>query len=167
MPKRAPHLLLMLCVALCAVPAHATSQTATVRATVVKPLTLTASQDLLLGTFTLQPGTWTNATVGISRAGVFTCNANVTCTGTTQVAEFTVSGSNNQTVKVTAPAVTLVNQADSSKTLLLAVDAPTTIALPNSGTKGVIFDIGGSLTLSSTTAEGDYSGILNVTVDYQ
>jgi len=167
MPKRVHHLLLMLCAAVCGAPAHATSQTATVRATVVKPLTLTASQDLLLGTFTLQPGTWTNATVGISRAGVFTCNANVTCTGTTQVAEFTVSGSNNQTVKVTAPAVTLVNQADSSKTLLLTVDAPATIALPNSGTKGVIFDIGGSLTLSSTTADGDYSGILNVTVDYQ
>lgn len=166
MPKYLPHLLL-LCVAVCGAPAHAASQTATVRATVVKPLTLTASQDLLLGTFTLQPGTWSNATVGISRAGVFTCNANVTCTGTTQVAEFTVSGSNNQTVKVTAPAVTLVNQADSSKTLLLTVDAPATIALPNSGTKGVIFDIGGSLTLSSTTAEGDYSGILNVTVDYQ
>jgi len=159
--------LLLLCLAVPAVPAHAVSQTVTVKASVVKPLTLTAVQDLNLGTFTLQPGTWTNAVVGISKTGVFTCNANVTCSGTTEVAQFTVSGTNNQTVKVTAPNVTLINQADSSQTLLLTVDAPPTIALPNSGTKGVTFNIGGTLSLNSTTADGDYSGILNVTVDYQ
>jgi hypothetical protein len=150
-----------------AVPAHGASQSVSVNASVVKPLTLAAVQGLNLGTFTLAPGTWSNAIVGISRAGVFTCNANVTCTGAPQVAEFTVSGSNNQTVKVTAPNVTLVNQADSNQTLILTVDAPATITLPNSGTKGVNFDIGGTLTLNSTTADGNYSGILNVTVDYQ
>ena len=159
--------LLLLCIAAWAVPAHAVSQTVTVKASVVKPLTLTAVQDLNLGTFTLQPGTWSNAIVGISQTGVFTCNANVTCSGSTQVAQFTVSGTNNQTVKVTAPDVTLVNQLDSTKTLLLTVDAPATIPLPNSGTKGVTFNIGGTLSLSSTTADGDYTGILNVTVDYQ
>ena len=165
------HSLLFLCLtaaaAAWATSAQAASQTATVKASVVKPLTLTASQDLDLGTFTLQPGTWSNAIVGISRAGIFACSTNVTCTGAPHVAEFTVSGSNNQTVKVTAPNVTLVNQADNSKTLVLTVDAPPTITLPNSGTKGVVFDIGGTLTLNSTTADGDYSGILNVTVDYQ
>lgn len=167
MTRYGRRLLLLLCVFACAAPAHAASQTVTIHASVVKPLTLTSVQGMDLGTFTLQPGIWSNATVGISRTGVFTCNANVTCSGAPQVAEFTVSGTNNQTVKVTAPNVTLVNQADNSKTLLLTVDAPPTIALPNSGTKGVDFNIGGSLTLSSTTADGDYSGILNVTVDYQ
>lgn len=167
MMRNVRQILLLLCMAGSAVPAHAVSQTAVVTASVVKPLTLTAVQDLHLGTFTLQPGTWSNAVVGISKAGVFTCNANVTCSGTTQVAQFTVSGTNNQTVKVTAPNVTLVNQVDSSQTLLLTVDAPTTIALPNSGSKGVTFNIGGTLNLSSTTADGDYSGVLNVTVDYQ
>src|SRR5690349_11918249 len=164
MTRHVRHSLLLLCLAACGVPAHAASQTVTVKASVVKPLTLTAVQGLDLGTFTLQPGTWSNAVVGISKTGTFTCNANVTCTGTPQVAQFTVSGTNNQTVKVTAPNVTLVNQADSSQTLLLTVDAPATIALPNSGTKGVDFDIGGTLSLSSTTADGDYSGVLNVTV---
>jgi hypothetical protein len=167
MIRRLRRSVLILCIAAPAVPAHAVSQTATVKASVVKPLTLTAVQDLNLGTFTLQPGTWTNAIVGISKAGVFTCNANVTCSGTTQVAQFTVSGTNNQTVKVTAPNVTLVNQADSTQTLLLTVDAPPTISLPNSGTKGVTFNIGGTLSLNATTADGNYSGTLNVTVDYQ
>lgn len=167
MMRNVRHTLLLLCMAASAVPAHAVSQTVTVKASVIKPLTLAAVQGLDLGTFTLQPGTWSNAVVGISKAGVVTCNANVTCSGTSQVAQFTVSGSNNQTVKITAPDVTLVNQADSSQTLLLTVDAPATIALPNSGTKGVTFNIGGTLSLSSTTADGDYSGVLNVTVDYQ
>jgi hypothetical protein len=159
--------LLLLCLAAASMPAHAVSQTVSVNASVVKPLTLTAVQDLNLGTFTLQPGTWTNAVVGISKTGVFTCNANVTCSGTTQVAQFTVSGTNNQTVKITAPNVTLVNQANSSQTLLLTVDAPATVSLPNSGTKGVTFNIGGTLSLNATTGDGDYQGILNVTVDYQ
>jgi Domain of unknown function (DUF4402) len=167
MTRNIRQILLILSTAGLAMPAHAVSQTVTVKASVVKPLTLTAVQGLDLGTFTLQPGTWSNAVVGISKTGTFTCNANVTCTGAPQVAQFTVSGTNNQTVKVTAPNVTLVNQADSSQTLVLTVDAPATIALPNSGTKGVDFNIGGTLTLSSTTADGNYSGILNVTVDYQ
>jgi Domain of unknown function (DUF4402) len=149
-------------------PAAAASQTATVKATVVKPLTLVAVQGLNLGTITLQPGNWSGATVGVSRTGTLTCaNANTICGGAVQPAQFVVTGSNNQTVRVTAPNVTLVNQANASKTLILTLDAPPTIALPNSGNKGVAFEIGGSIALSSTTAQGTYSGTLNVTVDYQ
>ena len=70
-------------------------------------------------------------------------------------------------MKVTAPNVTMVNQGDATKTLILTVDAPATISLPNSGSKGLDFGVGGSITLSSTTANGTYSGTLNVTVDYQ
>lgn len=133
----------------------------------VKPLTLTAVQDLDLGTIVLGPGIWSNSIVSISRGGVFSCGANLTCTGAALAAQFIVTGSNSATVTVTAPNVTLTNQADASKTLLLAVDAPATVDLPNSGNKGLTFAIGGSLTLSSTTADGQYSGTLNVTVDYQ
>src|SRR3954454_21776331 len=97
-----------------AAPAHAASnQVATVNATVVKPLTLKWVQNLDLGTIVLGNSTWSNATVGISRAGTFSCtNANVTCTGATQVAKYNVSGTNNQTVRITAPNVTLINQSD-------------------------------------------------------
>jgi len=148
--------------------AKAATQTAAVNATVVKPLTLTKIQDLNLGTVTLNTGSWSGATVGISRTGVFSCaNANTICSGSVQTAQFTVSGSNNQTVRITAPNVTLVNQANAAKTLLLTVDAPPAISIPNSGTKGVDFAVGGSIVLSSSTASGTYSGTLNVTVDYQ
>jgi len=46
------------------------------------------------------------------------------------------------------------------------VDGPGTVALPNSGNKGVDFSLGGRITLSSSTAGGLYTGTFNVTVDY-
>ena len=151
-----------------AAPAHAANNVATVQANVVKPLILTWLQNLDLGTIALGPGTWSNATVGISRAGVFSCtNANLICTGATQVARYNVSGTNNRTVLISAPNVTLVNQGDPTKTLTMVVDNPGSALLTNSGPPGTNFSLGGSISLSSTTVSGTYSGTFNVTVDYQ
>ena len=148
-------------------PAGAATQTATVNATVVKPLAIRWLQDLDLGSVTLGPGTWSNAAVALSRGGTFTCaNANVTCSGATQVAKYNVSGSNNQTVRISAPNVTLVNQSNPAQTLTLVPDSPATVVLTSSGPPGVDFPIGGSITLSSSTAAGLYTGTFNVTVDY-
>ena len=151
-----------------AAPAHAANNVATVQANVVKPLILTWLQNLDLGTIALGPGTWSNATVGISKAGVFSCtNANLICTGATQVARYNVSGTNNRTVLISAPNVTLVNQGDPTKTLTMVVDNPGSALLTNSGPPGTNFSLGGSISLSSTTVSGTYSGTFNVTVDYQ
>ena len=160
-------LILAVCAAAFGAPAHAVTQSASVNANVVKPLSLTALQDLNLGTITLSSGSWSGATVGISRTGVFTCSAKVTCTGTRQVASFNVTGSNRMVVRITAPNVTMVNQSDATKTLTLTIDNPGQITLPNSGNQGVIFNLGGSITLSSATVSGTYKGTINVTVDYQ
>jgi hypothetical protein len=153
---------------LCASAAPAATQNAQVTANIVKPLTLTSLQNLDLGTITLNLGTWSGATVGISRAGVFSCNAaQLVCTGVPQVARYKVTGTNKQSVTISAPNVTLVNQGDPSKTLTLVVDGPAQLQLTTSGEPGSNFDLGGSLTLSSTTATGTYQGSFNVTVDYQ
>jgi hypothetical protein len=150
-----------------AAPAHAASNVVAVQASVVKPLILTWIQNLDLGSVVLGPGTWSNATVSISRAGTFSCtNVNVTCNGATQVASYNVSGTNKQVVHISAPNVTLVNQSDPTKTLTLIIDNPGTVTLTNSGPPGSDFSLGGSITLSSSTAGGTYSGTLNVTVDY-
>lgn len=154
------------CALLGAGPARAATQVATVNATVVKPLTITWLQDLDLGTIVLNPGTWTGATIKITRAGVFSCGTNVTCSGTTSVAQYNVTGSNNMTVRISAPNVTLVNQSDSTKTLLLTVDSPGTVLLTSSGKPGNNFSLGGSITVNSTTPSGVYQGTFNVTVDY-
>ena len=152
--------------ALFAAPASAATITAKVNAKVVKPLVLTRVQDLDLGTVLLSPGSWTGANLRLSRAGALTCPAQLTCSGATRVAIYNVSGSKQVTVRVSAPNVTLVNQSDSTKQLTLVPDAPATIALPNSGAKGVDFPIGGTIRLDSTTADGTYVGTFNVTVDY-
>lgn len=149
-------------------PALGVTQNASVSATVVKPLTLTSLQNLNLGTITLQPGTWSGVKVGISRTGVLSCaNANVFCSGATTVARYKVTGTNKQTVLISAPNVTMVNQSDPTQTLTLVVDSPPQVVLTSSGQPGVNFDIGGSISLSSTTATGNYSGTFNVTVEYQ
>ncbi len=148
-------------------PAFAATQNATVSANVVRPLTLASQQNLDLGTITLSLGTWSGATVGISRAGVFSCSTKVVCTGVPQVAKYKVTGTNKMVVLVTAPNVTMVNQADPTQTLTLTVDSPGQILLTSSGEPGVTFGIGGSVILSSTTSTGDYTGTFNVTVDYQ
>ena len=151
-----------------ATPARAApSQVATVSATVVKPLTLKWVQDLDLGTIVLAPGSWSGASVSISQAGVFRCiNPNTTCSGLAQAAAYTVSGSNNEVVRITAPNVTLTNQSDPTKTLTLVVDNPGTVTLDNGGKKGTTFNLGGSIALSSATAGGLYIGTFDVTVDY-
>jgi hypothetical protein len=157
----------MICLSVGDSPAMAATVTASVTAANVKPLIIAKLQDFDLGTVTLGPGVWSNATVSISQAGVLSCtNANVTCSGAAQVAQYNVQGSKQQTVNITAPNVTLVNQSDSTQSLTLVTDAPPSLVLANSGFPGSNFSIGGSVAISSTTAAGTYVGTFDVTVDY-
>lgn len=150
-----------------AAPSAAATVTVLVTAQSVKPLVITKVQDLSLGSVTLRPGSWSNASISLSQAGVLTCtNTNVTCSGATQAAEYNVQGSGQQTVHISAPNVTMTNQSDPTQTLALVTNAPATIVLKNSGAPGSNFSIGGSVTLNSNTAPGTYVGTFNVTVDY-
>jgi hypothetical protein len=147
--------------------ARAATQNAAVSANVLKPLTLEAQQDLDLGTIILGAGSWSSTTVGISHGGQFSCaSPNLTCLGAPRVARYKVTGSNKQTVRISAPSVTLVNQGDPSRTLTLTVDNPGTVALTSSGQPGNTFDLGGWIVLDSGTATGTYQGTFHVTVDY-
>lgn len=136
---------------------------ATANVIIKKPLTLTWVQDLDLGTITLVGSGST--TVGISKAGVFSCpGTEVACSGTTQVARYHVTGVNNQVVNVTAGNVTLTNAT--ADQLLMTVDAPASVTLPNSGSSGTDIDIGGNVTVSGATVDGTYQGTFAVTVNY-
>ena len=157
----------LVCVAGTGARADAATVIAQVTANNVKPLTLTKLQDLDLGSVTLAPGAWSNATVSLSQAGALSCaSANLVCSGATLVARYNVQGSNQQAVRISAPNVTMVNQSDSTQTLTLVTDAPASIQLTNSGFPGSDFSIGGSVTLNSSTSAGTYVGTFNVTVDY-
>lgn len=150
-----------------AAPAQGATITAQVQAQVVKPLTIEKVQDLDLGTMVLGPGSWSGATVSLSRNGTLTCPSNVTCNGATSVAIYNVAGTKSQIIVMNVPKVTMVNQLDSSKTLLLTPDNQATVQLTNSGKPGSNVPIGGSITLNSTTSSGTYVGTFNVTADYQ
>ena len=158
--------------ALTATPAFAApvspNQNATATAKIVKPLTLTWVQNLDLGTILLSgAGAWGGAVVGVSQAGVLSCaNVNVTCSGAVQAARYNVRGTNNQLVTITAPNVTLTNANNPLDTLLMTVSSPGSVLLTNSGAPGSDFNLGGSITVASTTGDGVYSGTFNVTVDY-
>ncbi len=145
-----------------AVPA---TQNATATARIIKPLTLTSRRNLDLGSITLTGSGAT--TVGIDQLGNFSCPVgNVTCSGTTQTAQYRVTGVNNQSVTVTVADVVLENQADTSITMLLDVDAPASVNLGNSGNAGTDFQIGGAITVDGSTVEGTYVGDFEVFVNY-
>ena len=166
-PRSLPIIIGLICAMAGADAAQAAPGVAQVNASVVKPLILTWLQDLDLGSIVLGPGTWSGAVVQITKTGTFSCtNVNVTCSGATKVAQYNVSGSNNNVVHITAPSVTLVNQSDSSQQLTMTIDSPASVTLTNSGPPGTNFSLGGSVTVNSTTAGGTYAGTFNVTVDY-
>lgn len=160
--------------ALTATPASAvgpSDKNATATARIVKPLTLVWQQDLDLGTIILNSGAWTGATISIAPDGTFNCDGGastkVTCANATKPAQYKVTGTNNQDVKITAPDVTLTGP---SGTLLMTVSRPGspvgTINLGSSGSTGLVFGLGGSISVNSTTPDGTYTGTFNVTVDY-
>ena len=144
--------------------AEAAETTIRASAKVVKSLTLTKKQDLDFGTVTLSgtPGTYT---VSLSMAGVLSCPAGATCAGTPMPGIMNVQGSNNNTVRIAVTATSLVNAADGSSIPFTPM-APATMVIANSGAPGHDFNIGGSIAIPST-ADGTYSGNVEVTVEYQ
>ena len=158
---------------LTATPAFAVNpnQQARANARIVKPLTLNWVQDLNLGTIVLSgAGAWSGAVVSVDQSGAFSCtDPNVTCSGGAVEARYHLNGTNQQVVDISfSPTIALSNQTDTTAPdLTLTVDAPDTVTLPNSGTAGVEFGVGGSITVDSTTVDGVYEGVFDVTADYQ
>lgn len=144
------------------------SQNATARARVLRPLQLTSTQNLDLGTIVLS-GTGTfSATVGVDRDGNFDCDGDsgdVTCSGTVTAAEYNVSGTNNQVVTIASDDVTLSD--GNGNDLTLTPDHAGTVTLTNSGAPGTDFGVGGSITVTDATPDGVYTGSFAVTADYQ
>jgi hypothetical protein len=132
------------------------------RVNIVKPLTLAATRDLHFGTIVVTG----DDSVSISQAGTVTCGAaaNVTCDATgAQSAQFHVTGSNNQLVKINVSGSNLVNGA---ATLAFTPSAPANVTLPNSGASGADFNVGGAVAVLASSPEGLYVGDINVTVEY-
>ncbi|MBA3667174.1 MAG: DUF4402 domain-containing protein [Sphingomonas sp.] len=146
--------------------ARATAASVNVTASVktVKPLVLTAKQNLDFGLIILTRVT-APTSVSISQAGVKTCGVGLTCSGASLPAIFSLTGTNNTPVRIVTAPSSLTNATGNS--VAFTPNAPTTLTLANSGSKGDDFNVGGSIALTPTTADGLYSGNVEITVDYQ
>jgi len=159
--------------ALTAAPAQAASlvsatPVAKAKVKILKGLTLTSSSDLDFGTVVLSgAGAWAGDTVSVDLAGAQTCTANLTCSGTTSAAAYNVTGSNNAVVVVTVPASVTITNGTDNLTVTTTKSIGATVTMPNSGNTGIDFEVGGSITLASTTVDGFYQGDIDVTADYQ
>jgi len=153
--------------ALSSTPAAAVSPLtqATATARIFKPLTIEFQQNLDFGNLVLSGNTFAGQVISMSQTGALTgCGANVSCSGAPTPARYKLTGTNNAIVTISCPAFNLTGPG----TLAFTPNAPATVNLGATGTStGVIFGIGGSITLASTTPDGTYTGTFLVTADYQ
>lgn len=166
-PRSRPSLVLLAAFVAAAFPvAEGRAATVSVSAAVkvVRPLELSAKQSLNFGQIVMANVTGpTN--VSLSMAGVLTCGAGLTCSGSVLPAIYNVRGSNNNTINIFARASNLINASDGSRITFTPI-APASIVLTNSGAPGRDFNVGGSIAIVPATSDGLYSGAIDVTVDY-
>ena len=153
--------------ALAGAPASAAQSSATVTVHIVKPLALSSTGSLNFGTITVNSLT-APRTVSLSPQNVLTCggSAELICSGATSVPTYNVQGTNRNVISIFKTSTQLTNSSDGSR-LTLTPSGPASVTLTNSGAPGINFTIGGSITLTPTTSAGVYSGVVDVTVDYQ
>jgi len=139
----------------------------TAKAVIVKPLTLVNTGDLDFGTITMGAALTSSAVV-VGRTGgaaASSCGANLTCSAPA-AATFDVTGVALQQLNITVASLpaSLVHTTDATKSVPFSADADPSVTLDASGLGS--FDIGGSITVSSTTADGTYDADVDVTVEY-
>ena len=148
------------------------SATATGSTTIIQPVTVTKTADLIFGRV-VRPSSGSD-TISITNA-----SDSVTATGgtafpiattgvTTSRAKFTVAGEGAQTVSVTVPATFSMTGTGTAIDVTLSGDKTGSQAL--GGTLGtsssIVVNVGGSFALASTQATGAYSGSFTVSAAY-
>lgn len=139
---------------------------------VIRPLTITKNFDLKFGTV-VRPATG-SGTVIVSAAGARSVTGNVVAlaTGDTPAAaQFTVDGEGGQSISVTIPATFPMLNGSDSLTVTTSnnlVGAAGSQALSNAlGAAGaLVFTVGGTVPIDSTTPAGGYTGTITVSAAY-
>lgn len=163
--------------------AQAASGTITAKANVLKPLQLTGGGTVDFGTIVTPSTASFSGTFVIDASASQTstfCASGFACTGTPAAAVFNLQGSNNNNITLNVPTtVTLTLQGGTgtpptltftTKNSVSATNSANgnyTIQLPNSGSPGRDFYVGGSVTIDQATVGGSYQGTFTVTADYQ
>jgi hypothetical protein len=148
------------------------STTGTGSITVIRPLTITKNADLKFGTV-VRPGTG-SGTAAVSAAGARTVTGGVVglASGDTpQASQFTVAGEGGQSISVTIPAsFTMANGTDSltvtTSNNLAGSAGSQTLSNAMGAAGSLVFNVGGSVPITSTTPSGAYTGAFTVSAAY-
>jgi hypothetical protein len=148
------------------------STTGTGSITVIRPLAITKNADLKFGTV-VRPSTG-SGTVIVSAAGARTVTGSVVGLNsgdTPQAAQFTVDGEGGQSVSVTIPATfSIANGADSltvtTSNNLTGSAAAQTLSNALGSAGSLVFKVGGTVPVASTTTTGLYTGSFTVAAAY-
>jgi hypothetical protein len=146
-----------------AAPVSVTGAAPTASARIIRPLSLTATGALDFGTIVMN-GVTANRTVTLGANTAITCATELVCAANGTVPTYNVRGTNNQVVNIIKNASTLTGS--NGGTLTLTPVGQASVTLTSSGAPGDNFAIGGSITIAPTTADGVYSGTVDVQVDY-
>ena len=123
--------------------AHAATATATARAQILQQLTVTRTADLDYATIVTGAAA---STVVVTPGGVRTCGVGLVCTGTATAAAFNASARSG---------------GNTMSSTLVSSTALMTLAAVNN------FQVGGTLSVGASQADGAYAGVFTVTVNYQ
>lgn len=141
--------------------AMAAQATATVSATVLQPVTLTKTADLEFGKIVAGPSA---STVTMASSGQFRCGTGITCLDTHNMAQFSVNGIPGQLVNVQLDNQIMLSSATGIR-MPVALEASATSLKLGNGPNNVI-SVGGSLSVGAYQAEGKYTGLFTITVNY-
>ena len=163
--------------------AQAASGTITAKANVLKPLQMTGGGTVDFGTIVTPSTASFSGTFIIDASASQTstfCASGFACTGTPAAAVFNLHGSNNNNITLNVPTTvtltlqgatgtppTLTFTTKNSVSATNSANGNYTIQLPNSGSPGKDFYVGGSVTIDQATVGGSYQGTFTVTADYQ
>lgn len=144
-------------------PAFAGEATATASAAILSPATVNKVDDLAFGKVVAGPSA---ANVTISPTGAFRCGAGLTCLDTHNPARFTVIGAPGQMVSIDADDQVTLTAANGAKMVATLDLGARTMRLAQGSNLANVFAVGGTLAVGAYQAEGVYTGVFTVTVDY-
>jgi hypothetical protein len=128
---------------------------------VIAPLTVSKDADLSFGTVTKGAG----MVVVAAATGARSVTGNVGLAGgTAAAAAFTFSGEPSRAITVTVPATVTLTSGANTLSVATTNTGAGSQTLSGAGSHGV--KVGGSITLASDTASGNYSGTLTVSASY-
>lgn len=141
--------------------ALAAEATGTASATILQPVTVTKTSDLDFGKIVAGPNA---STVTLTSAGQFQCGTGLTCLDNHSIARFSVSGVPGQTVSVQSDSQIMLSSSGGAK-MPVVLDLSTKTLKLNNGQNNSI-GVGGTLSVAAYQAEGVYTGLFTITVNY-